>query len=53
VGVYKYQVEVVKMKAGDVVSTYFGGYQHLSLVSDKIGRDGMLMLISATRRMGM
>lgn len=42
----------IKVNPGDVVATDFGPYQHLSLVSDKQCKDGMPMLISATKRTG-
>lgn len=40
------------VKAGDVVVTQFGFYQHWSLVSDRICPLGKNMLISATKRTG-
>ncbi len=45
-------MEDIKVQPGHIVVTDFGVYQHWSLVSDRIGSDGKLMLISATRRLG-
>lgn len=42
----------IRVKAGDVVVTNFGVYQHWSLVSDLTCEEGMPMLISATKRNG-
>ena len=42
----------VVVKAGDVVVTQFGVYQHWSLVSDRVCSLGKYMLISATKRTG-
>lgn len=42
----------VEVKAGDVVVTQFGMYQHWSIVSDKLCSLGKHMLISATKRNG-
>jgi hypothetical protein len=38
--------------AGDIVVTDFGVYQHWSLVSDALCKNGLPMLISATKRNG-
>lgn len=40
------------VKAGDVVVTQFGMYQHWSIVSDRLCGLGKNMLISATKRTG-
>ncbi|WP_434360894.1 lecithin retinol acyltransferase family protein [Parasalinivibrio latis] len=45
-------MNTIEVKAGDVVATTFGFYQHFSLVTDKISDDGKPMLISATKRNG-
>lgn len=37
---------------GDLVVTNFSGYQHWSIVSDRVCKNGQLMLISATKRNG-
>ncbi len=42
----------ILVKAGDVVVTQFGVYQHWSLVSDRVCSLGKNMLISATKRTG-
>jgi len=42
----------IVVKAGDVVVTQFGVYQHWSLVSDRVCALGKNMLISATKRTG-
>ena len=43
-------MEEILVKPGDVVVTNFTGYQHWSLVSDKVCDQGKFMLISATER---
>ena len=40
------------MKAGDIVVTDFGAYQHHSVVSDRLDEQGKPFLISATKRTG-
>lgn len=42
----------IQVKAGDVVVTQFGIYQHWSIVSDKLCALGNNMLISETKRTG-
>jgi hypothetical protein len=42
----------IVVKAGDLVVTQFGVYQHWSLVSDRVCSLGKNMLISATKRTG-
>jgi len=43
-------MNTIEVKAGDVVVSDFGVYQHWSLVSDKLCNSGLPMLISATDR---
>jgi hypothetical protein len=45
-------MEDINVKPGDIIVTNYGTYQHWSLVSDRIGSDNKLMLISATKRLG-
>ncbi|WP_415886594.1 lecithin retinol acyltransferase family protein [Neptuniibacter sp. QD37_6] len=45
-------MEDINVKPGDIIVTNYGTYQHWSLVSDRIGADNKLMLISATKRLG-
>lgn len=45
-------MEEINVKPGDIIVTNYGTYQHWSLVSDRIGADNKLMLISATKRLG-
>ena len=42
----------IPVKAGDLVVTQFGVYQHWSIVSDQLCLAGKNMLISATKRTG-
>lgn len=45
-------MSIKNLKAGDIVVSDFGVYQHWSLVSDSLCANGLPMLISATRRSG-
>ncbi|EKO3549517.1 lecithin retinol acyltransferase family protein [Vibrio fluvialis] len=45
-------MEVKNLKAGDVIVSNFGMYQHWALVSDSLCDQGFPMLISATKRNG-
>jgi len=45
-------MEELLVTPGDIVVTNFGGYQHWSLVTDKVCDQGKPMLISATKRNG-
>ncbi|CAH8206859.1 lecithin retinol acyltransferase family protein [Vibrio aestuarianus] len=45
-------MKTITVKAGDIVVSDFGIYQHWSLVSDTFCEKGLPMLISATKRNG-
>lgn len=45
-------MEKMNVKAGDIVVSDFGVYQHWSVVSDALCEKGLPMLISATKRNG-
>ncbi|EKF9596217.1 lecithin retinol acyltransferase family protein [Vibrio cholerae] len=45
-------MSIQNLKAGDIIVSDFGIYQHWSLVSDTICDKGLPMLISATKRTG-
>lgn len=42
----------INVKPGDVVVSNFAGYQHWSLVSDRVCQNNVPMLISASKRTG-
>jgi hypothetical protein len=45
-------IDGLNVKPGDFVVTQFSGYEHWSLVSDRLCEAGKYMLISATKRTG-